>query len=113
MPDKPIRCGYLERVATELRALPFPWVDCATLERVLHVGRRRAQQILAPCVRQQVGTNGVADLEELIAHLERLAPGEAIHYEQRRRERLEETLAHFEKAWTERAKAFVEALRPL
>jgi hypothetical protein len=109
MPDKPLWCGHLDEIIAELRALPFPWVDRATLERVLRVRRRRAQQILQPCVRHQVGANGVADREELIAHLQRLVSGESIYYERRRRQRFADTIATLQKAWTEQAKMLVEA----
>jgi len=57
------------------------------VEDVLGVGRRRAQQLLAPCVSRQVGSNGLADREALIAHLARLASGDSIYYEKQRRDR--------------------------
>src|SRR5262249_45627347 len=78
--------GNLDRAIAELRSLPWPWVDRPTVERVLRVGRRRAQQILQPCVRVQIGSSGLADREELIAHLQGLAAGEAGYYEQKLRE---------------------------
>src|SRR3954471_21597513 len=109
MPDKPVWCGHLDEITAELRALPYPWVDRATVERLLRIRRRRAQQILQPCVRQQVGSNGVADREELIAHLHRLASGDSIYYERRRREQLARTMAALQKSWTEQPKALVEA----
>lgn len=109
MPDKPTWCGHLKEAIAELRALPYPWVDRPTLERILRVGRRRAQQILQPCVRQQVGTNGVADREELIAHLRQLAHGEFADYERRRRERFAHTIQNLNRAWTEQTRTWVEA----
>jgi hypothetical protein len=75
----------LEEVARLLRESPEPWVDRETIERLLGIGTRRAQQILAPCVGRRVGVNGLAERETLIAHLRRLAAGEAEHYERRRR----------------------------
>src|SRR3954463_12107064 len=92
MPDKATWCGRLPEIAAELQALPFPWIDRPTVERLLHVGRRRAQQILQPCVRQQIGANGLADRDEFLSHLQRLASGEAAYYERRRREQLARTL---------------------
>jgi hypothetical protein len=109
MPDKPTWCGHVEEAIAELQSLPYPWVDRMTLERVLRIRRRRAQQILQPCVQQQVGTNGVADREELIAHLRRLAAGEVATYERRRRERLAETLQNLHRDWTQQKRTVVEA----
>src|SRR5579863_9270750 len=93
MPDKPLWYGRLDEVVGELSSLPWPWVDRETLESVLKVGRRRAQQILQPCVARRIGANGVADRNELIAHLKRLAAGDHAHYERRRRQKLAEALA--------------------
>jgi hypothetical protein len=109
MPDKPTWCGHLEEVVRDLRSLPYPWVDRSTLERVLGVRRRRAQQILQPCVRQQAGTTGVADREELIAHLERLASRESVYYERRRRQQLASALAKLDRAWKEQPRVLIEA----
>lgn len=109
MPDKPTWCGHLEEAIAELRALPYPWVDRRTVERVLRVRRRRAQQILEPCVRQQAGSNSVAEREELITHLRRLAAGETIEYERRRRQRFAETIRDLNRTWTQQTKMLVEA----
>ncbi|HTF67385.1 MAG TPA: hypothetical protein VK638_32370, partial [Edaphobacter sp.] len=81
MPDKPLWLGHLDQILTELSALPQPWIDRSTVERVLRVGRRRAQQILAPCVSLQIGANGLADRERFIAHLRQLAAGDSAAYE--------------------------------
>ena len=109
MPDKPTWFGRLDEVIEELKALPFPWVDRSTLEQLLGVGRRRAQQILAPCVTHQVGANGVADRERLIAHLAQLAAGEAAVYEHRRRQKLAATLAALHQRAVESPRILVEA----
>ncbi|MEP6540341.1 MAG: hypothetical protein ABJF23_33760 [Bryobacteraceae bacterium] len=50
----------MARYLAELTSLPG-WVDRATVERLFQVGGRRAQQILAPCVSLQIGSNGLAD----------------------------------------------------
>ena len=94
--------GHLDEILTELIALPQPWVDRATVERVFGVGRRRAQQILAPCVSFQIGSNGLADRDRLIAHLRQLASGETASYERRRRLRLAQTLDGLRAAWRTR-----------
>jgi hypothetical protein len=102
VPDKPLWLGHLDRILAELSALPHPWVDRATVERVFRVGRRRAQQILAPCVSLHVGSNGLADRELFLAHLRQLAAGEAAHYERVRRQRLAHTLDGLRSAWQSR-----------
>lgn len=109
MPDRPTWCGHLDEIAAALRALPHPWVDRAAIERILRVGRRRAQQILQPCVKQQIGANGVADREELISHLHRLASGESIYYERRRRENFARALTGLRDSWQREPKILVEA----
>jgi hypothetical protein len=62
-----------------------PWtgrgLDRQTVEHLFCISRRRANQILVPTVRRQIGFNGVADREEFIQHIERLAAGEDAGYE--------------------------------
>lgn len=109
MPDKPTWCGHLAEVATELRALPCPWIDRQTVQDLLGVGRRRAQQILASCSSRRLGSSSVADRDALIAHLERLARGEAGYYERRRRLRVARAIAELRQAWERRPRLLVEA----
>jgi len=99
----------LDEVIAELDSLPWPWVDRETLQSLLQVGPRRAQQILRPCVTRQVGANGVAGREELIAHLKRLAAGDEAHYERRRRQRLALVLNGLRQAALAQPKVLVEA----
>lgn len=109
MPDKPTWYGRLGQVIAELENLPWPWVDRETLQFLLQVGPRRAQQILRPCVTRQVGANGVADREELIAHLKRLASGDDAHYERRRRQKLAHALEGLRQEALAQPKVLVEA----
>ena len=109
MPDKPTWYGRLDQVIAELSDLPWPWVDRETLQSLLRVGPRRAQQVLRPCVTRQVGANGVAEREELIAHLRRLAAGDEVHYERRRRQRLAQVLEGLRQAALAQPKVLVEA----
>ncbi len=109
MPDKPIWYGRLKGVVAELRQLPLPWIDRQTLQNLLGVGRRRAQQILQPCVTRQIGASGVADREELIAYLERLARSEAGYYERRRRQKVAEALEEMRRQMLARPAVLVEA----
>lgn len=109
MPDKPIWYTKLEATIKQLEGLPFPWVDRATLEFALGVGRRRAQQILRPLVRQTIGRNGLADRDEVVCHLRRLAAGEAANFEKHRRERLHSILSQLQRQAIERPRVLVEA----
>jgi hypothetical protein len=109
LPDKPTWYGRLDQVLAELDNLPWPWVDRETLQVLLQIGPRRAQQILRPCVTRQVGANGVADRDALIAHLKRLAAGDDAHYERRRRQKLAQVLDGLRQAALAQPKVLVEA----
>lgn len=43
---------------------------------------------MAPCITEQIGSNCLADRDLLITHLDRMARGEAVHYEVRRRQKV-------------------------
>jgi hypothetical protein len=109
MPDKPLWCGRLEQISRELGSLPDSWVDRAILERFLGIGRRRAQQILAPCVTRQIGRSGLARREAVLEHLRRLSAGEQQHYERRRQQRLAEYLDGLRQACLTQPRVLVEA----
>jgi hypothetical protein len=85
VPAKPAWFHKIDNIIKELRASPRPFVDRATVEFLLTVGRRRSQQIMAPCITDHVGTNGLADRDRLIARLRRLAGGDDGYYEGQRR----------------------------
>lgn len=109
MPAKPAWYGKLEAILEALRALPRPYVDRATVEFLLGVGRRRAQQIMAPCITDRVGANGLADRESLIAHLRSLGDGTAVHYERQRRRKVASVLERLHQNWTTSPRVLVEA----
>lgn len=109
MPDKPLWYGRLESAIEQIEALPSPWVDGATLEFVLGIGRRRAQQILQPLIRRTIGRNGLADREEVIRHLRSLAAGETVFFEKRRRERLHAILEELQRQAKTQPRVLVEA----
>jgi hypothetical protein len=109
MPDKPTWYARLDGAIAQLEALPSPWVDRATLEFALGVGRRRAQQILQPLVRQTIGRNGLADRGELVRHLRHLAAGESACLERQRRHRLHTILDQLQRQAKEQPRVLVEA----
>jgi hypothetical protein len=109
VPAKPLWYSRIPAIIQSLEALPRPFVDRATIESLLGIGRRRAQQILAPCVTGRVGANGLADRDTLISHLRRLAHSDSRHYEQRRRRNVAAKLAELERERHERPRLLVEA----
>jgi hypothetical protein len=109
VPRKPVWYSDLGAIIAELQSLPRPFVDRATIEILFGVGPRRAQQILAPCITDHVGANGLADREALIGHLRRLAQGEKVFYERTRRRKVSELLDELRKERLERPQLLVEA----
>jgi hypothetical protein len=108
MPDKPLWLERLPQVINRLQERAEPWVDRATLELLLGVGRRRAQQLLAHIPSQRVGASILAGRTELIAHLKSIAAGQETYYEQRRRKRLWDRLEKVRQDWTEQPPVLVE-----
>jgi hypothetical protein len=109
MPDKPVWYDRLTEAEAQIAALPSPWVDRKTLESVLGVGRRRAQQILQPLVRFTIGKNGLAIKEDVIAYLHQLAQGDAASFERQRRDRLAALIDTWHREAQEQPRVLVEA----
>ena len=109
MPDKPFWYYRLDEVIGQLENPPHPFVDRATLEFVLGIGRRRAQQILQPLVRRTLGKNGLAPKEDVIAHLRNLAAGDRSYFEKQRRQRLHAILDELHRRTKEQPRVLVEA----
>jgi hypothetical protein len=109
VPAKPVWYSKINVVIRELEALPRPFVDRATVEFLLGIGRRRAQQILAPCIVDRVGANGLADRDAFIAHLRRLAEGDGGYYERQRRRKVAAVLAQLHRERLERPQLLIEA----
>ena len=109
MPAKPAWYGKLDHILAELQALPGPWVNRSTVEFLLGVGSRRAQQIMAACVTERVGTSSLADRDLLGAYLRQLAAGNSGFYEQRRQRRVARALEQMRQDWITRPKLLVEA----
>lgn len=108
MPDKPLWLARLAEAIRELESSEEPWVDRPTVESLLGVGRRRAQQLLAPIARRRVGSSVVADRADVVAHLKRVASGDTAYYEDRRRKQLWESLAAARREWIEQPPVLVE-----
>ena len=108
MPDKPLWLDRLPEVLEQLRNSSEPWVDRPVLESLLGIGRRRAQQLLAPIAKRRIGTSVVARSADVAAHLERIAAGEAAYYEDRRRKQLWEHLSEARREWVRQPPVLVE-----
>jgi hypothetical protein len=109
MPARPIWISRINDICQELESLPRPFVDRSTLETLLQVGRRRAQQILAPCVSDHIGANGLADREAVIRRLKEIAAGEGELFEMERRRKVAGTLEKLRRERIESPQMLVEA----
>lgn len=108
MPDKPLWLDRLPHAIRQLETTAEPWVDRPALEALLGIGRRRAQQILAPIAQRRVGTSVVASRADLAAHLKKIAAGEEAYYERQRRKGLWEQLAQARSEWVRQPPVLVE-----
>ena len=109
MPDKPLWYDRLAEAEAQLATLPSPWVDRATLESILGIGRRRAQQLLQPLVRHTIGRSGLALKDEVIRYLRQLARGDKAVYEHQRRKRVAGLIQRWHRETREQPQIFVEA----
>ena len=109
MPDKPAWYDRLDEAEAQVRAVPSPWIDRRTLESILGIGRRRAQQILQPLVRHTIGKNGLALKEDVIAHFRQLAAGDTATYERQRRDRLTALIQTWHQRARDQPRVLVEA----
>ena len=113
MPAKPVWYTKIDAVIRELQAIPRPFVDRATLEFLLGVGRRRAQQIMAACITERVGASGTNHHARIgqrhTEHASRLHQQRYRLYERQRRRNVAEILAQLQKDRLERPQLLVEA----
>jgi hypothetical protein len=108
MPDKPLWLDRLPEAIRQLETASDPWVDRPTLETLLGIGRRRAQQLLSALAQRRVGTSLVAGRADVVAHLKRISAGEEAHYDSRRRKQLWTQLAEARREWIRRPPILVE-----
>lgn len=109
MPAKPTWYRKLPCIVQELQKRPAPYVDSGTIQLILGVGRRRAQQILAPCVVDRVGTNGLADRDALIARLTQIVEGDDGFYEIERRRKVAQVIEQLRQERVDNPRLLVEA----
>ena len=109
MPAKPAWYSKIDAVVSQLQAQSRPFVDRSAIEFLLGVGRRRAQQILSPCITDRVGANGLADRERVIERLQQLAKGDDGYYERQRRRKVGAVLEALRRERLEKPQLLVEA----
>ena len=111
MPAKPSWYGRLDEILALIEAQPYPFIDRRTVELLLRVGRRRAQQIMRPaCHGAYSPFYGLADKQKLIEHLRRLAAGDTAQYERNRRNKLAATIDALRNQAMAHPRVLVEAL---
>jgi hypothetical protein len=108
MPARPLWLDRLPEALRQLEQSSEPWIDRPALETLLGIGRRRAQQLLAPLTYRRVGSSGVANRQEVMAHLRTIASGEIAYYEDRRRKRLWAHLNEARRDWVQQPPVLVE-----
>ena len=109
MPAKPGWFSRLDAALRELEASTSPWIGTGDIETLLQIGRRRAQQILAPLISQRIGPTGMADRQAVIRHLRALGSSDGAHYERQRRLAVAEELNRARRAKLTRPEILVEA----
>ena len=109
MPAKPCWYRKLPYIIEELRRLPRPDIDRATLEFLLGISPRRAQQIMAPCVTGRIGSSGLADRDALVERLQAIAAGDEASWEVQRRRNVATALAALQQDRLNKPRVLVEA----
>ena len=109
MPAKPKWYRKLPYILASLREHPLPYIDRATVEFLLGVSRRRAQQIMAPCIVDRIGSNGLAGRDALVSRLQRIAEGDEAFYEVERRRKVADFIGHLRQERVERPPLLIEA----
>lgn len=113
MPAKPTWFLELPRILEEVRTLPCPVLDRSAFERLFGVRRRQAIQLMHRFGGYQTGKTFLIDRLRLVAELERASAGPDYSFEVRRKERLVDSLAKFDRhRAADRVKIPVLALPP-
>ena len=92
MPTKKTWLLRIPEIREELAGVEAPVVDRAVIERVFHLGRRRAIQLMHYFDGYQAGRTFLIDRLALLRQLEPLEAGVEFALEKRRRELLSESL---------------------
>jgi hypothetical protein len=109
MPASPRWISHINEITLALIEFPREHIDTASVQSILGVSRRRAQQLMAPCVCHKVGSSGLARRDSLIHHLQTLAAGEGRDFERDRRQRVAGVIEGLRRQRVERPQVLVEA----
>lgn len=114
VPDKPIWFNRLDEILARLSAPDYPsatstWCQRHHIEKLLGVGRRRAQQILGACATSRAGRSLLVERETLRAYLSALAAEGEAEYAQMRFQRLQKRFASWNQEYSQKPPVFVEA----
>lgn len=88
LPDKPTWYRAIPEALQALEALEHPWIDRESLQSLLGIGPRRAQQLMQPLASRVIGRNLLVERERLREFLTAVAAGEPAAIDLRRRARL-------------------------
>ena len=100
MPAKPLWLLQIPEIVSLLETFDVPVLDRAIIERLFGLRRRRAIELLHRFGGYQAGRTFLVDRRLLIEHLRRLADGEELQRESRRRERLGHTVDQLHRSQT-------------
>ena len=92
MPARPQWLLRTPLIIEEIAALDLPVIDRAVIERTFGVHRRRAVQLMAAFGGYRAGNTFLIERQRLLEHLEKIASSGEFCFEERRRERLTESL---------------------
>ena len=92
MPARPQWMLRTPLILEEIAALDQPVIDRAVIERTFGVHRRRAVQLMAAFGGYQAGNTILIERRHLLEHLEKIVSSGEFLFEERRRERLTESL---------------------
>jgi hypothetical protein len=109
VPAKPVWISRLPEIEAELESLPVTEIDRTTIERILGIKERRAQQLMAGLPGRTIGTSFVVDGNSLITRLRAIAGRGEYEAEAQRRNHLASRIEEWRRDWIEHPRVLVEA----
>lgn len=109
MPAKPIWISRFSGIEAQIQSIKSPEVGRSTVERILGLKERRAQQIMAGLPGRMVGNVALVDRQALINKLRSIANGPESAFEAERRHRVAATIEGYRRQRIEQPQVLVEA----